>query len=313
MKDDIRDLLEKLGVDPDTPIGLYLDELAESYGIPVVALTVCIIRIDEAGPKLREMLVRAALGQDLDDRDATLLFRGLHILGGARDTAAFKPLLIFLRRPVHELDALLADAITESLARIVAGVFDGDADALLGAIAHRETDEFVRDALIGAAAFLAWDGKIDRDLFQQFLERFFEERLAVDEDHSWYAWQEAIALLGMNALRPIVHQAFEQGRLSPRMLSLKDFEDDLAAAENAPDDSHRFEKCNLGYIEDVLEALQWTDIVGPDPFEAPHEDAGMEEYALPALPVTNSLRSVGRNDPCPCGSGAKFKKCCLGK
>lgn len=22
---------------------------------------------------------------------------------------------------------------------------------------------------------------------------------------------------------------------------------------------------------------------------------------------------VGRNDPCPCGSGAKFKKCCMGK
>jgi methionyl aminopeptidase len=22
---------------------------------------------------------------------------------------------------------------------------------------------------------------------------------------------------------------------------------------------------------------------------------------------------VGRNDPCPCGSGLKYKKCCLGK
>ncbi len=28
-------------------------------------------------------------------------------------------------------------------------------------------------------------------------------------------------------------------------------------------------------------------------------------------PHRNSLRSVGRNDPCPCGSGKKFKKCCL--
>lgn len=25
------------------------------------------------------------------------------------------------------------------------------------------------------------------------------------------------------------------------------------------------------------------------------------------------MRSVGRNDPCPCGSGLKFKKCCLNK
>ena len=28
---------------------------------------------------------------------------------------------------------------------------------------------------------------------------------------------------------------------------------------------------------------------------------------------TGTREKVGRNDPCPCGSGAKFKKCCLGK
>ena len=22
---------------------------------------------------------------------------------------------------------------------------------------------------------------------------------------------------------------------------------------------------------------------------------------------------IGRNDPCPCGSGKKYKKCCIGK
>jgi hypothetical protein len=28
--------------------------------------------------------------------------------------------------------------------------------------------------------------------------------------------------------------------------------------------------------------------------------------------ATGSRRKVGRNDPCPCGSGKKFKKCCCG-
>lgn len=28
-------------------------------------------------------------------------------------------------------------------------------------------------------------------------------------------------------------------------------------------------------------------------------------------PITNNLKNIGRNDPCPCGSGKKFKKCCL--
>ena len=25
------------------------------------------------------------------------------------------------------------------------------------------------------------------------------------------------------------------------------------------------------------------------------------------------MKKIGRNDPCPCGSGNKFKKCCLPK
>lgn len=29
-----------------------------------------------------------------------------------------------------------------------------------------------------------------------------------------------------------------------------------------------------------------------------------------AVPVTRGAPKVGRNDPCPCGSGKKFKQCC---
>jgi len=29
-----------------------------------------------------------------------------------------------------------------------------------------------------------------------------------------------------------------------------------------------------------------------------------------AAPVRNEGPKVGRNDPCPCGSGKKYKKCC---
>ncbi|WP_434154568.1 SEC-C metal-binding domain-containing protein [Pseudomonas sp. JZ134] len=29
----------------------------------------------------------------------------------------------------------------------------------------------------------------------------------------------------------------------------------------------------------------------------------------PATPVRNPLKEIGRNDPCPCGSEKKYKKC----
>nr|PZN77270.1 MAG: hypothetical protein DIU57_16685 [Pseudomonadota bacterium] len=31
----------------------------------------------------------------------------------------------------------------------------------------------------------------------------------------------------------------------------------------------------------------------------------------PIAPFVRSSPKIGRNDPCPCGSGKKYKKCCL--
>ncbi len=39
--------------------------------------------------------------------------------------------------------------------------------------------------------------------------------------------------------------------------------------------------------------------------------ARREDFASSSLTARRSQPSVGRNDPCPCGSGKKFKKCCL--
>jgi preprotein translocase subunit SecA len=31
----------------------------------------------------------------------------------------------------------------------------------------------------------------------------------------------------------------------------------------------------------------------------------------PTAPIVKTAVKIGRNDPCPCGSGKKYKKCCL--
>ena len=50
-----------------------------------------------------------------------------------------------------------------------------------------------------------------------------------------------------------------------------------------------------------------SPIVSPEYLErqASGSNLGLAERAL------NPFRGVGRNDPCPCGSGKKFKRCCL--
>ena len=41
-----------------------------------------------------------------------------------------------------------------------------------------------------------------------------------------------------------------------------------------------------------------------------HNDGSTEPLRTAGLPVRNTKRRVGRNEPCPCGSGRKHKKCC---
>ena len=46
------------------------------------------------------------------------------------------------------------------------------------------------------------------------------------------------------------------------------------------------------------------------------EVAAMREAYLEAMtekpkPVIRPAAKIGRNDPCPCGSGRKYKKCCM--
>src|SRR5262249_17032385 len=125
-------------------------------------------------------------------------------------------------------------------------------------------DQFVRNALFGAATFLAWNGRIKRDEMHGFLVRFFEDRLAKPDDEAWVGWLESIAFLGLREFVPQVDSAWEQEFIPDFFYSREDFDQDLLEAEQRPDDIERFNERRLGVIEDVLEALELVDYIGDD-------------------------------------------------
>jgi hypothetical protein len=61
--------------------------------------------------------------------------------------------------------------------------------------------------------------------------------------------------------------------------------------------------------EEFMDDLDPDLIVPPDP-AADVIEASAADPDLPPPPFRREEPKVGRNDPCPCGSGAKFKKCC---
>src|SRR5690606_7334004 len=48
---------------------------------------------------------------------------------------------------------------------------------------------------------------------------------------------------------------------------------------------------------------------GGAPLPAGAPAAGPAEAAAPHTPFVRTERKVGRNEPCPCGSGRKYKQC----
>lgn len=278
-----------------------VEALSLAKALPAEALELAAARPARIAADVLLVVERAAAGTTLSERESNLLFWGVHVLASARDTRLFSPLLRLLSRPLEQWEALLGDAVTATLTRVVASVYDSDAAALMAALVHPEIDEFARWDLFGALSFLTFDGRIDRDETRAFLIRFDEERLARAGDQGWTGWAEAIVLGGFGELSERIAAARQDARMLEDLYDPAWFEATLREAEARPDDPSRFAEQRLGYFGDPLDELEDSLGVGP-------EDG---EGAESVEPAHNPYRDIGRNDPCPCGSGKKFKKCCL--
>lgn len=294
------------------PIGEYIEALAQHPRDAKLAMGVCTLRIEEAAPALRALLERAAAGETLSEREADQFFSGIHVLSAGRDTAGFGALLQFLARPDDEVDLLLGDGITQTLPRLIIGMFDGDQDGLLAGIANPASDGFIRGAMLAAAAFLAWEGRVDSGSLKSLLQDIAQSGDAEHISRVWFFWEDAVGLLGFADLLPLHDEMRRLDGLEPYLddkgVAIRRM---IAAAEKAPRDVKRFNDAGLGYIDDIATVLDWVG--GPHDASSTAKPArSWQDYApRNSTPVVNPLRDVGRNDPCPCGSGKKFKKCCL--
>ncbi len=61
-------------------------------------------------------------------------------------------------------------------------------------------------------------------------------------------------------------------------------------------------------VASIFEENGWKYTVGLEP-DNPEDITDLERLLNPPKPQI-SEKKAGRNDPCPCGSGIKYKKCC---
>jgi hypothetical protein len=242
----------------------------------------------------------------------TPLFFIFHLLGEWREKAAYRPLARLLRLPGREVDAIFGDGITTTSHRVMAAVFDGDPQPLYDIILDPNVEEFIRAGMCEALAMVTSRGELDRALAGRFLRDAFINLQPQAQNFVWVGWQSIIAMLGLSDLKLLVKKAFDRGFIDRGILGFDDFEQDLRRGIERTGEPCRPDDHEYTLFGDTIEELSgWYCFTEQYSEDRERWRKQAEANLFLNQPYENPFKGVGRNDPCPCGSGNKFKKCCL--
>jgi hypothetical protein len=310
--------------------------------LPEEALRTCQRHRELVTPRLIEVLAEAVrLGREGTVREGNAHFFALFLLTEFQAKAALPVILEFYALPTPVLDELLGDALTESTKRVFAVLADDRPELIESLILNRQLNEYVRWEAAAAVCQLVRDGRMPRGEAIERLARLL--RTAVQQQDEWGV---SIVLSELGSLNPLemqdeIKEVFERGLADESIVRWSSFvKYYLHPAE--PGNCPRLCQEEPGPIADTVEELRhwcsfsekWRqqraealegdeedeydgldDEFDDEPYDEDPDDFVVSDQYEPgnweSTTIRNEAPRVGRNDPCPCGSGKKYKKCCM--
>ncbi|MEN8140237.1 MAG: DUF1186 domain-containing protein [Thermodesulfobacteriota bacterium] len=275
---------------------------------PEEAMAAALSRQAEVTPLLLELLSQAADSQEevAQQADNVGYIFAMYLLAQFRAEAALAPLIKFFATPGDLARQMTGDIITEGLGQLLAMVGGANGVTEIRTLVENEkTNPFVRGAALeGLLCLSAWD-EVSPTETAAYLQELLSNRLERQPSHVWNYLAEAICQLCPAEVIPELEAAYDEGLISE--LYLGRAEALAALAHPLAERLVELEKNpGLAQLDDVAAEMRTWACYRPSE-ERIHRQ---EPAAAPVAPVTSS--KVGRNEPCPCGSGKKFKRCCLG-
>ena len=274
-----------------------VDAMAEGGPSPTAAMQWVLGHWDVAGPLCRALLHGYVTGADMSERTERALSIVVHLLAEQCDSPCFPALCRLAADTDRAASVLGDDNLLRTMPCLLISTFDGDASALRALVADGSADEPLRADILLVLAYLTRTHRIAESQTYDYLACLPNRLTPQQPSELWFGYGRAVAALGFAGLAGPVEQAMLQGWIDPALMDTLLFWETLRAAQADPWDVSGPAWADLGPIGS---AQEWLDGSGEPDASAP----------LPE-PVRNPLRHVGRNDPCPCGSGRKYKKCCL--
>jgi len=287
-----------------------LEQLELNRGsFPREAVEAAVERRKEITPELLRILDEAAdRPEELVAREAYLAhIFAFYLLAQFREPAAYPRIIRFFRLPGKlALDAT-GELATEGLDRILASVAHGDAAPIRRLIEDVEVDEWVRGAGVGALGEMVFSGQLERGQVVGYLGRLLGGRLEREPCHVWDRVADLATDLHPGELADDLRRAYQDGLIDPFFISPRNVESALRRSRSAVIEQSRGR--SRGLITDTVAEMHWWACFEPEPRRDQRAAAELGPWKSIET-VRKAGPKVGRNDPCPCGSGKKYKVCC---
>jgi hypothetical protein len=175
-------------------------------------------------------------------------------------------------------------------------------------ILNRNADEVWRSVAITALGVLVAWNEIPQQVASDYFLWLAQEGLEREPSSAWDELANICVDIEAVQVFPELRRAYADGLADPSIMKPEELDD--AAAGPRGEWLERFRE-SYPPITDVVEATSWWQCMADNPWTAMTNDAAVEKAQSQWEPQPfRSNPKVGRNDPCPCGSGKKFKKCC---
>jgi hypothetical protein len=197
-----------------------------------------------------------------------------------------------LELPEESLDLLLGDCLTEGYAKIITSVYNGDLAAIKRVIENPNNNLYARISAIKGLIGLVKVSVLDQDeIIQYIASLFLVENFRSDPTLMAFLVDSACHLQS-DSLYDAIKESFRLNLIDEEIINLNDVEHFKSKIHDSDVNEH-----NIGYIDSAIDSMSWWYCFKED------------EQFIPQIPVVRGVK-IGRNDPCPCGSGRKYKKCC---
>ena len=242
------------------------------------------------------------------EEDGSLGMHALFLLAKWREESAWPVFRKLFSLPEKTGYDLLGDLITQDGPVLLAQVVGKHLDELRALIEDESLDQYCRGSALDALTCLvAWGGLPRAELVAYLRELLTRTLRGVPaNEHVFAAAVSAVCDLEAWELRPEVEAAFARGVVDESFIDLEYFLD--AAARKWGSEWQKFCE-DHAQIDDVAMATKWLDEPPKDEPLRPLPEDSFERIADSSEPYIAPPKP-GRNEPCPCGSGKKYKKCC---